>query len=65
MKQLLENELKTLTKICHPAIVDVKQLLEDDEKYYIASEICEGGQLFERIMKVNNFCEHDAADIIE
>ena len=43
MKALLDGELNTLMTLTHPNIVDTKEILEDENKYYIASEICEGG----------------------
>jgi len=30
--------------------MQVKEILQDSENYYIASEICEGGELFDRIL---------------
>ena len=43
MKTLLNGELNSLTKLNHAHIVDTIEILEDKDKYYIASEICEGG----------------------
>jgi len=40
------------------------ELLEDDEHYYIVSELLEGGELYERIVKRKQFSEKDAAYII-
>ena len=45
MKNLLEGELDTLMKCTHPHIVDTKEIVHDKHNYYVASEICEGGQL--------------------
>ena len=52
-------------KVSHPHIVDTKEIIHDEQNYYIASEICEGGQLFEMLMKINSFSEKDAASIIK
>ncbi len=40
------------------------ELLEDDEYYYIVSELLAGGELYERIVKLKHFSEKDAAYII-
>ena len=40
------------------------ELLEDDLHYYIVSELLEGGELYERIVKLKTFSERDAAYII-
>ena len=40
------------------------ELLEDDNHYYIVSELLEGGELYERIVQMKHFREKDAAYII-
>lgn len=40
------------------------ELLEDDDHYYIVSELLEGGELYERIVQLKQFRERDAAYII-
>jgi len=45
--------------------MDVIELLEDDEHYYIASELLEGGELFDLLMEVQRFSEKDAANIVD
>jgi len=40
------------------------EILHDDDYYYVAAEICAGGELFDRILEVKKFSEYDAADII-
>jgi len=43
----------------------VYELLEDTNNYYISSEICDGGELYQRLKKVGKFNESDAAYIIK
>ena len=38
--------------------------MEDGENYYIVTEIMEGGELFDRLIKVKKFSEMKAADIL-
>ena len=45
--------------------MEVKALLEDTNHYYVAAEICHGGELFDRILEVKKFNEFDAADIMQ
>lgn len=40
------------------------ELLEDDNNYYIVSELLHGGELYERIVQIKSFSERDAAYII-
>ena len=40
------------------------ELLEDEQRYYIASEYILGGELYDRIIKLKTFSEVHAAQII-
>jgi myosin-light-chain kinase len=44
---MLQNELQALTVLSHPNIIDIKQLFKDKKRYYIISEILEGGELWD------------------
>ena len=59
------SELSVLQKCSHPNIMQVNELLEDDEYYYIVTELLEGGELFDRIIEVQQFSEKKAAFIIK
>lgn len=39
-------------------------LIEDDENFYIVSEVVKGGELFNRLARLNSFTESQAADIV-
>ena len=45
--------------------MQVTELMEDVNFYYIASEYLEGGELFDKLQEVEKFTEYDAANIIE
>lgn len=45
--------------------MSVTELLEDDDCFYIACELLEGGELFDRILQVKQFSEAKAAEIIK
>jgi len=42
----------------------VNEIMEDDDNYYIITEILEGGELFDRIIDVKSFSENKAAHIL-
>lgn len=42
----------------------VHELMEDEGRYYIISELLEGGELYERIIKIRRFHERDAGTIV-
>jgi serine/threonine protein kinase len=47
---LMMSELTVLKKCSHPNIMNVSEILEDSNNYYIVSELLEGGELFDRIL---------------
>ena len=46
------NELHILIQCSHPNIMEVKEVLEDRNCFYVAAEYMEGGELFDRIVDV-------------
>ena len=65
LPSLMLQEIDILHELSHPNIVKVNELLEDDGNYYIVTEVMEGGELFERLLKVQNFSELKAAQILK
>jgi serine/threonine protein kinase len=59
------SELAILQKCSHSNIMSVKEILEDNKNYYIACELLEGGELFDRIIDVKCFSEFNASYIIK
>lgn len=62
---LMMNELTILQKCAHPNIMIAKELLEDNRYYYIATELLEGGELFDRLISQGSFSEKKAAFIVK
>jgi calcium-dependent protein kinase len=72
-KRLLESEeaqkqfikeVEILKTLDHPNIVRIFEFFEDDNSFYIVMEYCDGGELFDEIVKNVQFNEHQAAHII-
>ena len=57
------HELRILNSIDHPNILRCYAIYEDDLKYYIVTEFCEGGNLFQKILELKAFTENDAAEV--
>ena len=51
------NELSILSEKSHPRIMRIVELIEDNENYYIVSELLKGGELFKRLINVKTFTE--------
>lgn len=56
----MQNELKVLQETSHPQIMCIYELLEDSRHYYVISEFIRGGELFNRIVKIQSFTENKA-----
>ena len=59
------NEIEALRKISHPNIINIFEIFEDTHQYYIMSEYCEGGELFDAISNKGYYNEIEAAKIMK
>ncbi|KAL8139638.1 hypothetical protein V2J09_005659 [Rumex salicifolius] len=48
----------------HPNIVEYKEAYEDDEAVYLVMELCQGGELFDRIVARGHYTERAAAEVV-
>ena len=58
------NEISILKKLDHPKILKIVDFYSTPKKYYIITEYCPEGELFNEIIKVGKFDEGQAAFII-
>lgn len=59
--RLLRKEIDILKHCDHPNIIKLYDVYEDHQYIHLALELCEGGELFERVLKAGYFSENDAA----
>ena len=64
-KKMLFNEIHILKNLDHPNIVKMYESFEDEKRYYIVTEICKGGELFDEIIARGKFTEKDAAVLMK
>ena len=57
--------MNILRKLDHPNIIKVYELFKEKSFLYIVTEVCHGGDLFERIERLNYFKEEDARAIVK
>jgi len=57
-QRFLENEVENLKKLDHPNILKVYEFYQDKDFLYIVTELCIGGELFDRIIESRSFSEH-------
>lgn len=61
---MLLKEIQILKKLDHPNILKCFEIFEDNTKYYVATEYCSGGDLFEQITSMKSFNEGKVAKIL-
>lgn len=56
------DEIRILKTLDHPNIVRVIEYFEDAQQMYIITELCQGGELFDRIIQMQRFNETKAKE---
>jgi len=49
-----------MKKLDHPNIIKLYEAFEDNRNIYLVMEVCEGGELFDRIIEKGSFTEVEA-----
>jgi len=57
-------EVNILSKLAHPNIMEIYEFYEDKANFYIVSELCKGGELFDKITEKGSFKEAEACPIM-
>lgn len=60
----LETEINVLKQMDHPNIVKLFEAYKDKKRYFIVTELCSGGELFDQIIKRPYYSERDAAVVM-
>uniref|UniRef100_A0A1I8IY04 Protein kinase domain-containing protein n=1 Tax=Macrostomum lignano TaxID=282301 RepID=A0A1I8IY04_9PLAT len=64
-EESLKNEIRVLKRLRHPNIVQLYDVLEDKDQYYLVMELVTGGELFDRIVEKGSYTEKDASKLIK
>ena len=57
-------EVNILSKLAHPNIMEIYEFYEDKANFYIVSELCKGGELFDKMTEKGTFKEAEACPIM-
>ena len=63
-KQKIDEEIELLKQLDHPNIVKLFEYFSDKDNYYLITEYCRGGDLFDLIRKKKHFSELSTAYIM-
>jgi calcium-dependent protein kinase len=67
--EVLKREIEILKEVKHPNIIELFEVYEDERYLHLVTEVCSGGELFDRIIaktqsEEGHFSEHDAAMLV-
>jgi len=62
--EIIMVEIRILKKAFHKNIVQLKDIFEDDKRFYIVMENISGGELFEKIVELTHYSEKEASQLI-
>jgi calcium-dependent protein kinase len=58
-------EVDILKKLIHNNIMQIFEFYEDKKNFYIITELCEGGELFDKVVEKGSFNEDEAASVVK
>jgi calcium-dependent protein kinase len=53
--KLMMQEIAVLMQSDHPSLIKVYEMYQDDDHYYIISELMKGGELYLKILQLKQF----------
>lgn len=62
--ETLKREIEILKQVNHPNIIKLYQVFEDSRNLHLVTELCTGGELFDRIIDRGHYTEADAAVLV-
>jgi calcium-dependent protein kinase len=64
-RQAVMTEVSLLKSVDHPNIIRLHEFYQDEKNYYIITEYCSGGELFERVIRLRSLSENQAATYMQ
>ena len=65
MESEMCSEVNILKHLDHPNIVNIYELFQDANFYYLITEYLSGGELFEKLKRLDHFTERMAANFMK
>jgi len=60
-----KQEVIILQELDHPNVLKLYEYFEDEKNVYLVTELCQGGELFDRIIQEEFFSEKEAARLFK
>ena len=64
-KNIFMEEINNLSRADHPNILKIFEWYEDKVQFIIVTELCTGGELYDKLIAKGNFSEGEAIDIVK
>lgn len=64
-EKMLKDEIKILNTVEHPHVIKMWDLYETKEGVFIVTDLCRGGELFDRLVEKVHYNELDARHIVK
>jgi len=61
----LMSEVEILREVRHPCVLDLVDFVEDKKYYYMVTDKLQGGELFDRIVRREQYGERQARDLVK
>ncbi|ETW00903.1 CAMK/CAMK1 protein kinase [Aphanomyces invadans] len=61
----IQTEVAILGRLNHPNVLNLVDFFSEPKYYYIVTDLCEGGELFDRISQLSYYTEKEARDLVK
>eukprot|EP00033_Pygsuia_biforma_P000655 GCRY01000770.1.p1 GENE.GCRY01000770.1~~GCRY01000770.1.p1 ORF type:complete len:310 (-),score=24.75 GCRY01000770.1:321-1250(-) len=62
---MIKTEVDILTRVSHNSIIKLYEIFENADKICLVMELVLGGELFDKVVELGNYTEHDAAILMK
>ena len=64
-KEEMFNEITNLKELNHPNIIKFYEFFEDEDNYYLVTDLYKGGEILKELEKREQFSEEDAQKVVK
>lgn len=65
MAEMVLREVAILDSLKHPNIIEIKELFEDDDYFYLVMDRMRGGDVFDKLIQIKKYNEADAKRLVK